>query len=189
MERVVDTAESRFDGLYRTHAEAIRRYCLRRLGPDEAGDAAADVFTVVWRRLGSCPPDGEAHLWIYGIARNVVANRRRAAGRSEALIRKAANATAPFAPSPERIVVRRSEYEALDAALAKLPSRYREVLILAEWDGLNRETIAQLEGVSRSAIDQRISRAYKRLARSMKFQSARPNTRVVPNGVKEGGGA
>jgi RNA polymerase sigma-70 factor (ECF subfamily) len=189
MERVVDAAESRFDALYRAHAESIRSYCLRRLGPDDAGDAAADVFTVVWRRLGSCPPDGEARLWIYGIARNVVANRRRGAHRSQSLIRRAAAEGVTAAANPERIVVRKSEYEELDAALARLPSRYREVLILAEWDGLDRETIAQLEGVTRSAIDQRISRAYKRLARSMKSQSARSKARVVPNGVKEGGGA
>lgn len=184
----MDAAETRFDALYRAHAEAIRSYCLRRLGPDDAGDAAADIFVVVWRRLGSCPPDGEALLWIYGVARNVVANRRRVARRSESLIRRAAAETVTSSSSPERIVVRRSEYEALDAALAKLPSRYREVLILAEWDGLDRETIAQLEGVSRSAIDQRISRAYKRLARSMKYQSVRSKARVVPNELKEGGG-
>jgi len=49
-------------------------------------------------------------------------------------------------------------------ALARLPARYREVLILAEWDGLERETIARLEGVSRAAVDQRISRAYRKLA-------------------------
>ena len=55
--------------------------------------------------------------------------------------------------------------------------------------GSLREAIARLEGVTRSAIDQRISRAYKRLARSMKSQSARSKARVVPNGVKEGGGA
>jgi RNA polymerase sigma-70 factor (ECF subfamily) len=185
----VDAAETRFDALYRAHAEAIRSYCLRRLGPDDAGDAAADIFVVVWRRLGSCPPDGEALLWIYGISRNVVANRRRAAHRSATLIRKAAAETVPSASSPEHIVVRRSEYEELDAALTKLPARYREVLILAEWDGLDRAAIAQLEGVSRSAVDQRISRAYKRLGRSMKYQSARSKARVVPNGVKEGGGA
>ena len=189
MERVVDAAESRFDALYRAHAEQIRNYCLRRLGPDDASDAAADVFTVVWRRLGSCPPDGEAHLWIYGIARNVVANRRRGARRSEVLARRVAAGAMNASATPEHIVVRRSEYEALDAALAKLPSRYREVLILAEWDGLDRETIAQLEGVSRGAIDQRISRAYKRLGRSMKYQSAKSKSRVIPNDVKEGGGA
>ena len=185
----MDAAEPRFDALYRAHAEAIRRYCLRRLGPDDAGDAAADVFTVVWRRLESCPRDNEALLWIYGIARNVVANRRRGARRSAQLTHRAAAGATNPSSTPEHIVVRRSEYEELDEALAKLPSRYREVLILAEWDGLDRKTIAQLEGVSRSAIDQRISRAYKKLARSMKYQSARSKTRVIPNRVKEGGGA
>ena len=51
-------------------------------------------------------------------------------------------------PGPESVVIRKIEYEELDAALSNLPYRYREVLILAEWDRLDRESIAQLEGVS-----------------------------------------
>jgi RNA polymerase sigma factor (sigma-70 family) len=123
--------ESRFDSLYRAHADSIRSYCLRRLDANEASDAAADVFVVVWRRLDACPEGEKARLWIYGIARNVVANRRRAGARSAALVNRAA-AVAPSAdPGPEPVVVRRSEYQELDAALEKLPSRYREVLVLA----------------------------------------------------------
>jgi RNA polymerase sigma-70 factor (ECF subfamily) len=90
-------------------------------------------------------------------------------------------------PGPESVVIRKIEYEELDAALSNLPDRYREVLILAEWDGLDRESIAQLEGVSRNAIDQRISRAYKKLARRMNHRTPRSNTYVVPHAIEERG--
>lgn len=162
-----DARSARFDSLYRAHAEAIRGYCLRRLGPDDAADAAADVFVVVWRRMADCPRGDEARLWMYGIARNIVANRRRATGRSASLLQSLQGISPTDAASPEGVVVRRSEYRELRVALARLPARYREVLILAEWDGLERETIARLEGVSRAAVDQRISRAYRKLARLM----------------------
>ena len=121
---MVTTPEYRFESLYRAHAESIRGYCLRRLGPDDAADAAADVFVVVWRRLASVPLEGEARLWIYGIARNVVANRRRGAARSVSLLRRAPRDGTTADPGPESIVIRKSEYEELDAALLKLPDRY-----------------------------------------------------------------
>jgi len=181
------SAESRFDSLYRAHADAIRSYCLRRLGANDATDAAADVFVVVWRRLDACPEGDEARLWIYGIARNVVANRRRAVVRSAALVNRAVSVAPSSDPGPEPVVVRRSEYRELDAALEKLPSRYREVLVLAQWDGLDRESIARLEGVSRAAIDKRISRAYGKLARLMNRRTPRDQVFIVPQTTEEGG--
>lgn len=161
------SSSSRFDSLYRAYADAIRGYCIRRLGVEDAADATADVFVVVWHRLLDCPEGDEARPWIYGVARNIVSNRRRAGERSVALLRAVQAVSAPDQPGPESLAVRRAEYRELDKALAKLPSRYREALILAEWDGLDRETIARIEGVSRAAIDQRISRAYRKLARLM----------------------
>jgi len=185
----VASAELRFDALYRTHADAIRGYCLRRLEAQDAFDAAADVFVVVWQRLEKCPAGDEAKLWIYGIARNIVANRRRKSARSHILIERAALNTPGFDPGPEPVVVRHSEYEELDAALIKLPDKYREVLILAEWDGLDRESIAALEGVTRNAIDKRISRAYEKLAHQMNRRTARETVFTVPQAVEEGGEA
>ncbi len=182
-------SSSRFDLLYKAYAEAIRGYCLRRLGVEDAGDATADVFVVVWQRLADCPEGDEARPWIYGIARNVVSNRRRANERSVVLLRAVRSIQPRDHPGPESLVVRRAEYRELDTALAKLPARYREALILSEWDGLDRETIAHIEGVSRAAIDQRISRAYRKLARLM--EPGGPNERnnpafEVPNRIREG---
>lgn len=181
-------SEDRFERLYVAHASAIRSYCQRRLGPDDGADAAADVFVVVWRRLEDCPRGAEARLWIYGIARNTVANRRRKGARNEALLHRMLGHARGVDDGPEPIVVRRSEYRELDAALQKLPSKYREVLMLAEWDGLDRESIARLEDVSRSAIDKRISRAYRMLARSMNHRPAATRHTEPPLGALEEGG-
>ena len=182
-----ESADERFKQLYLAHADAIRSYCHRRLDFDDAQDAAADVFVVVWRRLDDCPAGDEARLWIYGIARNTVANRRRAAARTKTLFQRAAGVAQPDDPGPEAVIVRRSEYEQLDAALARLPDRYREVLIMLEWDGLDRESIATLEGVSRAAIDQRVSRAYKKLARLMNEATPRKKMFEVPHTIEERG--
>lgn len=190
MGTAVTAAELRFDALYRAHADAIHSYCLRRLGAREAFDAAADVFVVVWQKIDTCPAGDEAKLWIYGIARNVVANRRRKATRWRTLVERTAHhATEAAVQGPEPVVVRRSEYEQLEAALNRLPDKYREVLILSEWDGLDRESIAALDGVTRNAIDKRISRAYEKLARQLNRSAPGERRFTVPHPVEEGGDA
>ena len=40
------TATTEYENLFRSHAQAIYAYCLRRTTTDEARDAMADVFVV-----------------------------------------------------------------------------------------------------------------------------------------------
>ena len=44
--------------LYRSHYWSVYGYCLRRVCRDRVEDAVAEVFTVVWRRLGRMANDG-----------------------------------------------------------------------------------------------------------------------------------
>jgi predicted DNA-binding protein (UPF0251 family) len=72
-------------------------------------------------------------------------------------------------------------------ALEKLPDKDREILRLVAWECLSREQVAAMFFVSRSAIDQRISRAYKRLGRTLGVPEREPRTAPVP--ADEGGEA
>ncbi len=63
----------------RSHADVVRAYALRRADPDEAEDVVAVTFLVAWRRLDEVPE--HARPWLLGVARRVLANRRRGADR------------------------------------------------------------------------------------------------------------
>ena len=63
----------------------MREYCSRRLGVQEANDAAAEVFLVAWRKIDQVPIGADARMWLYGVARNVVRNASRSARRRERL--------------------------------------------------------------------------------------------------------
>jgi DNA-directed RNA polymerase specialized sigma24 family protein len=67
-------AEARFEGLYAAHGRAVLAYAARRT-PDaqDAADIVADTFLVAWRRLDEVPAAQEARLWLYGVARKVLA--------------------------------------------------------------------------------------------------------------------
>ena len=157
-----------FDEVYDTHARQIYAYCLRRTTLVDAQDVTADVFTVVWRRWADRPADDEIVPWIYGIARNVLANRNRSVRRRARLASKLTGLRSSgdsdyVASDPESSVVLRSEHEEVLKALSKLSTTDQETLRLVGWEELTRDQVALMFGVTRAAIDQRISRAYRRL--------------------------
>ena len=73
-----------FEALYAAHHREILAYCARRLPRNDALDAAADIFTVAWRRFDEIPPGDRALSWLYAVAYRVLGNqwrRRRRWGR------------------------------------------------------------------------------------------------------------
>lgn len=157
-----------FAELYETHIRRIYAYCLRRSDSSaDAQDAAAEIFTVVWRRWADLPPGDDGLPWIYGIARNVLANRKRSIRRQARLAARLIGLRRQSETGPEGAAELRSECEHLRIALTKLSQKEQETLRLVEWEGLTRDDVAGIYGVSRSAIDQRISRAYRHLEHLM----------------------
>ena len=78
----------RFRDLYTRHFDALLSYALRRVGrPEDAADVVADTFLVAWRRRSSVPAGDEGRLWLYGVARHVLANHRRGVARHPAISR------------------------------------------------------------------------------------------------------
>jgi RNA polymerase sigma-70 factor (ECF subfamily) len=107
------------------------------------------------------PRGEEAQLWLYGMARRVLANHRRAAvrrGRLGGRLRQRLTtvfAADPGAEVPERLAVR--------AALARLGELDRKVLMLTGQEGLEPREAATVLGVSAAAVRTRLSRARARL--------------------------
>jgi hypothetical protein len=64
--------------LFDRHGPAIHSNVARRLGQDAADDLAAEVFLIAFqRRRAYDGAYGNARLWLYGIATNLVGRRRR----------------------------------------------------------------------------------------------------------------
>ena len=147
-----------FDSLFASYHESVLRYCVRRLGPSEAEDAAADVFAVAWRRLEEIPDGESARAWLIGVAYKVVGNRyrsrRRGARLRERLRSETMSSTAVESEVPLQSIL---------LALEELSPADRELIRLASWDGLSRSEIAHVLGIRVNAVDQRMHRARGRL--------------------------
>lgn len=170
-------SESRFDLLYRRHHAEILAYFVRRIPRSDAEDAAANVFTVAWRRIDQVPEDDDAIKWLYGVAHKTLSNHRRGWRRAVKLTQRLSGLAAPASASPELYVVRSAEDQMLWDALELLSPTQSEILKLATWEKLSHATIASLMGISEAAVGQRISRARKRLAKSLERIESAPAAR------------
>jgi RNA polymerase sigma-70 factor (ECF subfamily) len=150
----------RFDALFASYSSDIVAYCGWRAGSEsDAQDAMAEVFLTAWRRLDELPEGDAARVWLYGTARRVIANQRRSSHRRLALYQRlaldaAARAPQPPSSGPEETLV----HEALD----RLGPRDREVLLLAEWEGLSPAQIAVVLGCLAITARGRLHRARRR---------------------------
>jgi RNA polymerase sigma-70 factor (ECF subfamily) len=75
-------------------------------------------------------------------------------------------------------VVRSEEDQTLIHALDRLRPSDREILKLATWEKLPHRSIGELLGISEAAVDQRISRARKRLAKLLEHIETKPRSPV-----------
>jgi RNA polymerase sigma factor (sigma-70 family) len=152
------TPEEHFRCVYAGNFEAVLAYATRRVAqPADAGDVVSETFLVAWRRHREIPPGDEARLWLYGVARRVLANHHRGDARRERL-RERLLAFAVFSPAidlPSRLAVRE--------ALATLPEPDRELLMLTAWEGLEPREAASVLRISPAAARTRLSRARTRL--------------------------
>jgi RNA polymerase sigma factor (sigma-70 family) len=155
-----------FAMLFERHATAIYNYCFRRIGDwSAAEDLLSIVFLEAWRRRHKQLPPGKVLPWLYGIATNVVRNRRRSERRYRAAL---ARVPAPRSePDPgdeivERVADERRIRPALEL-LATLPHRQQDAFVLCAWSGLSYEDAAFALAVPVGTVRSRLARARQTL--------------------------
>jgi RNA polymerase sigma-70 factor (ECF subfamily) len=171
---------ARFEAVYRAAYGQITAYAARRCdSPQDAADVVAETFAIAWRRMEEVPPGEEATLWLYGVARKVLANHRRGEVRRQARsVELDAEMAELYADSPDSGV----ELMAIAQVFRALRDDDRELLSLVAWEGLGREEIATALGLSRNAVRIRLHRARRRFSRALAEAGVRSSSesRLVP---------
>lgn len=154
-----ELAEAHFSRLYQDHAREILGYALRRTEePEDAADVVAETFLVAWRRLGDVPLGGEARLWLYGTARNTLANKRRGEHRRTRLAARLREELRSQAAEQAM-----HDGGGLISTLATMSEADRELLMLVGWEELTPSQAARVLGISPLAARSRLHRARRRL--------------------------
>jgi RNA polymerase sigma-70 factor (ECF subfamily) len=157
----------RFAALYDRYAAQLYRYAYRRIGAAAAEDVVAEAFLAAFRRRHTYDlsrPD--ARPWLFGILTRELGRHERAErAHYRALARSAASSTP--ADSPADAVVDRVSAGAarnqLAAALAALPARDRDVLLLVAWGDFAYGDVASALDIPVGTVRSRLNRARRKV--------------------------
>lgn len=151
-----------FERLYRAHVRDVTYFVARRvLDPYLTADLTAEVFLrAVEAAAGYRGGPGGPRAWLFGIARNIVAEQRRAAARQQRFEARLAGRRLldddDVARIEERIDAARS---AAGLPLDALPDGERAVLELVALDGLSVAEAAGVLGIRAGTARVRLYRA------------------------------
>jgi len=148
----------RFERLYGHYQPYVHAYVARRVAAASIEDVVADCFLVAWRRIDEVPDNGLP--WLYRTAANVVGTSYRSVQRWGRLKDR-------IAAEPDRHTVdlgeRMVERDELTAALQCLSSDDRELIMLADWEGLDTADMAVVLDAKPGTVRVRLHRARGRL--------------------------
>lgn len=120
-------------------------------------DIAQETFVTAWRGLSGLREPAKLRSWLCGIARKLSSKALRGAGRARATAHEAQQA-AEVPLSPLEAVLERESEAVVWAALAEVPQRYRETLVLFYREEQSTAEVARALGLSQNAVQQRLSR-------------------------------
>lgn len=158
----------------------------RRLVPRVLGYAARlladraeaeDVTQEAMLRLWKIAPDwrsGEAQVstWLYRVVTNLVTDRQRARLRRAATTLDDAPEVADEGRGAVAGMIEADRMAALDAALAKLPDRQRQAVVLRHLEGLSNPEIAVIMDIGTEAVESLTARGKRSLAAILSGQKA-----------------
>ena len=153
--------------VFRSHRAELVRLAAFILGDRGAGeDVVQDVFVRVHQRGG--PVGGDLLPYL----RAAVVNSCRTTLRRRLLIRRHAEKHSPCPPlTAEEAAILSEDRKQVLAALAKLPPRRREVLVLRFYLELSEAEIAAMLSISPGTVKSTAARGLAALARALKETS------------------
>lgn len=149
----------------------VRPALLRFLRARGAGDAAEDLLQDLWMRVSASAlgPIADPVAYLYRAANNLMLDRRRSELRRERRDEEwiESGTAAPGvsdAPSGERVLIARERLREVEARLRALGERTDYVFRRFRVDGAGQKQIAEELGISLSAVEKHLQKAYRAIA-------------------------
>jgi len=155
-----------FAELFDRYSAMLYRYVSKRLGPEQAEDLVGETFLIAFARRRSYDlAYADARPWLFGILTKLVSrHHRKEAARYRALLRAPVD-SAVESPA-DRVaagVTARAVRGELAGALAALPAKDRDVLLLIAWGDLTYEEVAQALGIPVGTVRSRLNRGRRKV--------------------------
>lgn len=132
---------------------------------DEAHDLVQETFAKALKGLSSFREGTNFRAWMFRILRNTFLTSRTGLARRNT-VQEGEEGLADLAVSPdtpELALLRRADRDLVQRGIARLPSGYQEVLILADLEEMKYQEIADTLDIPIGTVMSRLSRARKLL--------------------------
>lgn len=166
MERIGAGDHEAFRELVERHQNAVIGTVAKMLGnASESEDIAQQVFLRIWKNAKRYRPDAKFTTYLYTITRNLVFNETRRKSRKKEVSsderEEHSNQLVEASPDrqPDAELLQAELQEAVDKAIAGLPEAQRMAVVLRRYEQLSYEEIADVLGLSVSAVKSLLFRA------------------------------
>lgn len=160
-----------FKILMQRHRTDLYYFAVRHLREaEDSYDVVQETFISVWESLSRYDSSKSFEVWLRRIALNKCRDKLRKAFVRRLITRftdsdaVAIEAVPDPSPTAADILTASTAQRRFDTALANLPDRLREPLVLTLWEGFSQKEAAEILGINAKAIENRIYRAKKQLA-------------------------
>lgn len=165
--------------------DLVRRYqdrlynsmCKLLRDATEAEDVVQETWVLTVRKLHTFQGKSKFYTWLYRIARNVSATRRRRKRDVGSIDRASDDAPLQLPsndPAPDERMRRSERIQQLYQALDRLSDEHQEILVLREIDGLDYEEIAEVLELPIGTVRSRLHRARGQLKEQLEMINVEP---------------
>jgi RNA polymerase sigma-70 factor (ECF subfamily) len=149
-----------FAALYRRYQQVVYRFARAMTGSaDAAEDITQEVFIALLTQAGRYDPERAAFAtYLYGMVRNLSRARLRRESRRLSVETFVLGGTESREDDPASRIENDETVTAVRRALGRLPSRYRELIVLCDLHGLSYQEAAVVVEASVPAVRSRLHR-------------------------------
>ncbi len=169
LRRFLGGDEAAFTELVQRHAGLVMGVCRRVLRQAaDAEDAFQATFLVLARKAGSLNWQESIAGWLHDTARRTSLKLRGSTARRcevewQAVESRPTGETTHATSDPCSQATVHELSEILDEELARLPTKFREVVLLSQVEGLSRDEVAERLGITTAAVKDRLERGREQL--------------------------
>ena len=145
------------DGLYSYAMVLARNHA-------QAEDLVQETYLRAMQAIGSLRPESNVKGWMFTILRNIWLNQLRKVRNAPQMVeieaeKGVANEVVEPSKNAHDLYIDRVEAEQIRAAIAELPIKFREIILLREYEDLSYQEIASVLGCPVGTVMSRLARA------------------------------